>query len=150
MTVLPIRFIAASAVAFLTLAVPSASALAQVATPSQPKPRPDPYGSPLDTIMSTHLWADVPPARDFVKTSRPNPEKLDYAPLTGQDPPRPKPRDAAGVASLQAELEKGGASNEVRAKGLRGTKSTVRAARPGAKRSAATNRLLRTSSGAAP
>ena len=41
-----------------------------------------------------------------MKDSRPDPKTLDYAPLTGTDPERPKPRDAANVQALQAELER--------------------------------------------
>jgi hypothetical protein len=144
MTFLSARFIAASVCTILTLVVPAAPALAQTTggqTASAPpsKPRPNPYGSPLDTLMSTHLWADVPPAKDFVKTSRPDPAKLEYTPLTGQDPTRPKPRDAAGVAALQAELEKGGVDNDARAKGLRGgaSKAKPHAAKAAAKKTTA-------------
>lgn len=80
----------------------------------------NPTGSPLDTLLSTRLWADVPPAQDFVKESRPDPHSLEYKPLTGTDPVRPKPRDPSGVAALQAELEAGIAKNAARAKPLRG------------------------------
>jgi hypothetical protein len=144
MTFLSARCIAASVCTILTLVMSGANASAQTpgnqpvsAVPS--KPRPNPYGSPLDTLMSTHLWADVPPARDFVKTSRPDPAKLEYTPLTGQDPTRPTPRDAAGVAALQAELEKGGVDNEARAKGLRGgaAKAKPHAAKAAAKKTTA-------------
>ena len=82
------------------------------------KPKPNPYASPLDTLMSTHLWTDVPPMKDFVTATHPDPQKLEYAPLVGQDPERPKLRDAAGVAALQAELESGVVANDARAKGL--------------------------------
>ncbi len=63
------------------------------------------YGSPLDTLKSSHLWTDVAPMQDFVKESRPDPGSLDYTPLTGADPERPKPRDPANVEALRAELE---------------------------------------------
>ncbi len=63
------------------------------------------YVSPLDTLKSTRLWTEVPPARDFVRDSRPDPKQLDYTPLTSHDPERPKPRDKANVEALQAELE---------------------------------------------
>lgn len=89
----------------------------------------NPYGSPLDTLLSTRLWADVPPAQNFVKESRPDPGTLDYKPLTGTDPARPKPRDPEGVAALQAELEAGIAKNAARAKPLQG----AGAAAPGTK-----------------
>jgi hypothetical protein len=116
-------------VAAISTVVPIAavpfSALAQSAAPDAPtpdtaakKPKRNPYASPLDTIMSTRLWTDVPPAQDFVRQSRPDPKSLDYVPLTGKEPDRPTPRDPDGVAALQEELEKGGADNAARAKDL--------------------------------
>ena len=80
-------------------------------------------GSPLDTLRSTHLWADTAPAKDFVKESRPDPTTLDYAPLTGVDPERPKPRDAANVLALQAEMERAHDVNDGKGKPLRGVRS---------------------------
>lgn len=100
-----------------------ASAQAQTAdgrTAPSHKTKPNPYGSPLDTMMSTRLWTDVPPAQDFVKETRPDAKQLDYAPLTGTDPARPKPRDKPNIQALQAELEHDGAQNESKARGLRG------------------------------
>ncbi len=85
------------------------------------------YGSPLDTLKDTHLTTTVPEAKDFVRATSPDKAKLDYAPLTGTEPVRPKPRDLKGVAALQAELESAGAANETRAKGL------VKKARPAAR-----------------
>ena len=76
------------------------------------------YGSPLDTIKNTHLTTATPQAKDFVRATSPDKGKLDYTPLTGVEPERPKPRDPKGVAALQAELESAGARNEVKAKGL--------------------------------
>ena len=75
-------------------------------------------GTPLDTLTNSHLTADVPEAKDFVKTARPDIKGLDYTPLTGAEPVRPKPRDPSGVQALQAELESAGAKNAQRAKGL--------------------------------
>jgi hypothetical protein len=69
-------------------------------------------GSPLDTIMSTHLRADVPEARDFVRESRPPPEVLDYAPLTGPDREGPKLRTRDELKALERELETAAAHNE--------------------------------------
>lgn len=79
--------------------------------------------------MSSHLWTNVPQAQDFVRDSRPAPKDLRYTPLTsqvGKDPERPKPRDAANVMALQAELEQSIAHNGVRAKGLRPPASGAR------------------------
>ena len=77
------------------------------------------YGvSPLDTLMNTHITTDVPDAKDFVRATSPDKKDLDYTPLTGVEPERPKPRSPAEVKALQAELEGAGARNEQRAKGL--------------------------------
>ena len=98
--------------------------LAQTASaPAASKKSHSVTGSPLDTLRSTHLWADTAPARDFVTESRPDPETLDYAPLTGIDPGRPKPRDAANVLALQAELEKAQTINDGKGKPLRTMKA---------------------------
>ena len=69
-------------------------------------------GSPLDTIMSTKLWADVPEAKDFVRETRKPADSLDYQPVTGTDPERPKLRDKAELKSLQDELERAVAGND--------------------------------------
>jgi hypothetical protein len=69
-------------------------------------------GSPLDTIMSTHLFADVPDARDFVRESRPPPDTLDYQPLTGPDRERPKLKTKDELKALASELEAAAAHNE--------------------------------------
>lgn len=85
-------------------------------------------GSPLDTLRSTHLWTETAPAQDFVRDSRPDPKALDYTPLTGADPVRPKPRDAANVLALQAELERSRAVNEGKGRAVGGRKPLRRAA----------------------
>ncbi len=107
----PLALLLASAVHAQTTTTP--------ATPTPAKHKPNKYGSPLDTIMSTHLWTDVPPAQDFVRDTRPAPKDLKYTPLTGVDPDRPKPRDPANVLALQAELEAAGVHNAARGDGLR-------------------------------
>ena len=72
-------------------------------------------GSPLDTIMNTKLWADVPEAKDFVRDSRPQDDSLAYQPLNGVDPERPKPRSKAELQALQGELEQASLHNQARA-----------------------------------
>ncbi len=73
----------------------------------QAKPVKQPSPNPLDTIMNSHLWADVPEAKDFVRSSRPPSSTLDYKPFTAQvhDVERPKTRDAAGLKGLEQELD---------------------------------------------
>lgn len=86
----------------------------QQATPETPPKPAQPYGggSPLDVIMNTRLWTDVPEAKDFVKETRPPEDSLEYQPTAGTDPPRPKLRTPAELKALQDELENAGARNE--------------------------------------
>ncbi|HUI20017.1 MAG TPA: hypothetical protein VLZ74_03105 [Methylocella sp.] len=86
------------------------------------------YGSPLDTLMSTRLWADVPEAKDFVRETRPPPESLAYQPVTGTDPERPKPRTKAELKDLQDELERAIKQNEETARKKLGVKMPPRPA----------------------
>ena len=99
---MPYRIVAPALLGLLALASASAGAQAEGSQPKQPRNK---YGSPLDTLMSTRLWTTVPQAKDFVRDSRPAPGTLDYTPVTGTDPDRPKARDAANVEALRAELE---------------------------------------------
>ena len=69
-------------------------------------------GSPLDTILSTHLFADVPEAKDFVRESRPPPEALDYQPVAGPEREGPKLRNKDELKALQDELESAATQNE--------------------------------------
>jgi hypothetical protein len=71
-------------------------------------------GSPLDTLMHTKIWADVPEAKDFVRETRPPPDSLAYQPVTGTDPERPKLRSKAELDALKSELERAAAHNERR------------------------------------
>lgn len=91
---------------WLSLVLLHSSALGQPAQSS---------GTPLDTIMNTKLWADVPEAKDFVRDSRPLPDSLAYQPLNGVDPERPKPKSKAELQALQGELEQAGLRNQARA-----------------------------------
>ena len=125
------------ALVVLALAGGTSAAAAQATqqASSPVKHKPNNYGSPLGTIMSSHLWTEVPQAQDFVRDSRPAPKALDYTPLTsqlGKDPDRPKPRDAANVLALQAELEQSITNNGARAKGLRPAPSPRKHARQAA------------------
>ncbi|HUZ92356.1 MAG TPA: hypothetical protein VMU78_10735 [Methylocella sp.] len=85
-------------------------------------------GSPLDTIMSTRLWADVPEAKDFVRDARPPLDSLSYQPVTGTDPERPKPRSTAELQALQSELERAAVHNERTAEKRLGFKKPASAA----------------------
>ena len=109
--------------ASLALVVFGSVASAQTAPPQAPAQAPSKKshsvsGSPLDSLRSTHLWAATGTPRDFVRDSRPDPRTLNYAPLTGTDPDRPKPRDAANVQALQAELERARGVNEGKARAI--------------------------------
>lgn len=85
-------------------------------------------GSPLDTLMNTKLWADVPEAKDFVRETRRSPDSLAYQPVTGTDPERPKPRNKEELQALQSELESAIAHNERHARKRLGMKKSASAA----------------------
>ncbi len=83
---------------------------------TEPKPKKERHrNTPLDTIMQTRIWADVPEAKDFVKEHRPDREKLKYQPVTGTDPERPKPRTPAELKDLESELETARVNTDKRA-----------------------------------
>ena len=89
-----------------------------------------PGGSPLDTLMRTKIWADVPEAKDFVRETRPPPESLAYQPVTGTDPERPKLRSKAELEVLESELERAASHNDRNAGKRVGIKKPV-AVKPG-------------------
>lgn len=91
-------------------------------------------GSPLDTLMSTRLWADVPEAKDFVRETRRPPDSLAYQPVTGTDPERPKLRNKEELQALQGELERAITHNDRNAHKRLGTKKSASAASPAVKR----------------
>jgi hypothetical protein len=84
-----------------------------------------PGGSPLDTVMHTKIWADVPEAKDFVRDTRPPPDSLAYQPVTGTDPERPKLRSKTELEDLESELERAAAHNDGKAGKHAGIKKPV-------------------------
>jgi hypothetical protein len=98
------------------LEAPAQAASAPAVAPR--KKSKNPSGTPLDTLMSTRLRADVPEAKDFVRQARPQPDTLDFKPTAGTDPERPKVRTKSELDALQSELESAAQSNQARA-GLR-------------------------------
>jgi hypothetical protein len=84
-----------------------------------------PGGSPLDTLMHTKIWADVPEAKDFVRDTRPPPDSLAYQPVTGTDPERPKLRSKTELEALESELERAAAHNDKKAGKHAGIKKPV-------------------------
>jgi hypothetical protein len=74
-----------------------------------------PADSPLDTIMKTRLWADVPEAKDFVRQTRPSSDALDYQPTNGVSAERPALRTKSELEAMQAELEGAGSRNQMKA-----------------------------------
>ncbi|WP_148213127.1 hypothetical protein [Methylocella silvestris] len=117
--------LAAPPLAAQTPAQPSASSPTPAPDPSAaPAPAParqktavekrNPAGSPLDTLLNTKIWPDVPEAKDFVKEARPDPDTLSYQPTWGAEPTRPKPRNPAELDTLRRELSGAEASNKAR------------------------------------
>lgn len=73
-------------------------------------------GTPLDTLMNTRLWADVPEAKDFVRGTRRSPDELDFQPTRGSEHKRPKLRSPSELEALQSELERAAARNQAKAR----------------------------------
>jgi len=71
----------------------------------QPAKKPKHRNTPLDTILQTRLWTDVPDAKDFVKEHRPDPDSLKYQSTWGTLPERPKLRNESELKDLDKELE---------------------------------------------
>ena len=84
-----------------------------------------PGGSPLDTLMHTKIWADVPEAKDFVRETRPPPDSRAYQPVKGTDPERPKLRSKAELEALESELERAASRNDRNAGKRAGVKKPV-------------------------
>jgi hypothetical protein len=122
---------------------PAAAAAAAAPAPAATRKIRNPTGSPLDTLMQTRIFADVPEAKDFVREKRPAPETLDFKPTTGTDPERPKPRTKAELDALQSELESAAQKNAARA-GLHGkpAKPQVEATRAPNAKPAAPKKIL--------
>lgn len=100
-----------------TAAEPAPSGAAPAAAP-HPKKSHNPVGTPLDTLMQTRLYADVPEAKDFVRQARRPVDSLAFQPTQGTDPERPKPRSKPELEALRSELESAAQHNAARA-GLR-------------------------------
>jgi len=84
-----------------------------------------PGGSPLDTLMHTKIWADVPEAKDFVRETRPPLDSLAYQPVTGTNPERPKLRSKVELEALQSELERAASHHDRNAGKRVGIKKSV-------------------------
>jgi hypothetical protein len=81
---------------------------------------PQPYGggTPLDVILNTRFWTDVPEAKDFVKESRPPEETLHFQTTGGKDIARPKLRTSNELKAMEEDLERAGAAAD-RAAGVK-------------------------------
>jgi hypothetical protein len=73
------------------------------------------HTSPLTTILNTKFYADPGHVPDFVEKSRPA-GKSDYIPLRASAPERhAKPKTAAELKAMEAELDGAAAANRRRA-----------------------------------
>ena len=123
---------------------PAQAAAAPAPAPApapQPKKKRNPTGSPLDTLMSTRLFADVPEAKGFVRETRRPPDSLEFKPTAGTDPERPKVRTKTELDALQSELEGAARKNAARA-GLRSMEKPPVAAAGAATKPAGSQKTL--------
>ncbi|HLH10764.1 MAG TPA: hypothetical protein VKV77_02670 [Methylovirgula sp.] len=84
--------------------------LAQQSQTQQKPPQPYGGGTPLDVILNTRFWTDVPEAQDFVKAARPPEDSLEYQSTGGKDITRPRPDTPEQLKSMEDELERAGAA----------------------------------------
>jgi hypothetical protein len=90
-------------------------ALGAVAWLSMPAAGAEKHTSPLTTIMNTHLYADPGPVPDWVEKSRPV-GGSDYIKLHAAQPERrAKPKNAAELKAMEADLDRAAAANRRRA-----------------------------------
>ena len=90
-------------------------ALAAFAWLSTPATAAEKHTSPLTTIMNTHLYADPGPVPDWVEKSRPA-GSSDYIKLHDAQPERhAKPKTAAELKAMAADLDAAAAANRRRA-----------------------------------
>lgn len=98
--------------------------ISPVCTYTHPKPgsdeKPVPYGggTPLDVILNTRYWTDVPEAKPFVRATRPPPGALDFRTTGGKDIERAKLKTPAELKAMEDELDHAGAAAD-RAAGVR-------------------------------
>jgi hypothetical protein len=86
--------------------------------PGDKTQRPYGGGTPLDVILNTRLWTEVPEAPDFVKQSRPPEGTLQYQTTGGKDIPRPRLKTSAELQDMEEELDRAGAAAD-RAAGVK-------------------------------
>jgi hypothetical protein len=91
----------------------AATALACLSGPSAAAEK---HVSPLTTILNTKFYADPGRVPDFVEKSRPAGGSSDYIPLRAPQPERrSKPKTAAELKAMEAELAGAGVANRRRA-----------------------------------
>ncbi|MFT4096735.1 MAG: hypothetical protein QM651_06400 [Rhodoblastus sp.] len=90
---------------------------------------------PLTVMMKWRPAARDKDMPDFVKKSRPPEDRLNFTPLVGQEPARPKRKTPAELAAEMKKFDAAGAA--ARARAGRAFGAARPAARPPAKRAAA-------------
>lgn len=71
--------------------------------------------TPFEVMMRWRPRTEVPEAPDFVKATRPAPERLDYAPLTGPEPKGPPRKSPEELEKLKSGLDAAASKNRARA-----------------------------------
>ncbi len=91
-----------------------------------------PYGggTPLDVILNTRFWTDLPEPKDFVRQNRQPDDELKYQPTVGADPERPKARSKDELKSLQSEMEEAATHNSRAVNGKKKVTATPAAQKP--------------------
>lgn len=70
---------------------------------------------PFSVMMRWRPTTTAPDMPDFVKKTRPDEDKLNYTPLTGEEPTRPKRLTPAELAATTGKLDAAAAAARARA-----------------------------------
>ena len=82
---------------------------------AQTPPHPPLGETPFEVMLRWRPKAETPEPPDFVRASRPAPESMHYAPLTGPSPSGPARRSPEDLQRLKARLDSAASRNRARA-----------------------------------
>ena len=106
--------IAASCVRLMAALALVSTSILPAAAQQAPKRKAQSTDDPFTVMSRWKPTADAPDMPDFVKRSRRD-ENLNYAPLTGDQPNRPKRMDPAELAAATAKMDAAAAAARARA-----------------------------------
>ncbi|MFO1118369.1 MAG: hypothetical protein U1E28_22090 [Beijerinckiaceae bacterium] len=106
--------IASSCVRLMAVIALVAAAASPAAAQQAPKVKAKSTDDPFTVMSRWKPTADAPDMPDFVKKSRPD-GQMDYAPVTGDEPARPKRMSPAELAAATSKMDAAAAAARARA-----------------------------------